>query len=86
MKTKQLEQPPSNDKKKQKKIEKRKTIMGRKLYKAPTTELFRVELEGTFASSIVQNQDDAAVTSTGHELNVINGSEFTTDWNDGTWE
>ena len=25
--------------------------MGRKIYKVPTTELFRVELEGTFASS-----------------------------------
>ena len=62
--------------------------MGRKIYKVPTTELFRVELEGTFASSIVQNQDDAAVTSTGHELNEINGNDFTGEggWNDSTWE
>ena len=67
--------------------------MGRKIYKVPTTELFRVELEGTFASSIVQNQDDAAVTSTGHAINTIaggtydgNGNFTAADWNDGTWE
>ena len=59
--------------------------MGRKIYKVPTTELFRVELEGTFASSIVQNQDDAAVTSTGHEIGEdINLSEQ--EWNNGEWQ
>ena len=59
--------------------------MGRKIYKVPTTELFRVELEGTFASSIVQNQDDATVTSTGHEIGEdINLSEQ--EWNNGEWQ
>ena len=61
--------------------------MGRKIYKVPTTELFRVELEGTFASSVVDNKSDQ-VETTGHELNVINGDDFTGegDWNDSTWE
>ena len=35
--------------------------MGRKIYTTPRTELFRVELEGTFASSVnVQNPNDEA--------------------------
>ena len=63
--------------------------MERKIYTTPRTKLFSVELEGTFASSIVQNQDDAAVTSTGHELNEINGFDENgnaASWNDGKWE
>lgn len=62
--------------------------MGRKVYCAPATKLFQVELEGAFASSIVQKQGDASVTSTGHELNVIKGEDFTggDGWNDSTWE
>jgi hypothetical protein len=62
--------------------------MGRKVYCAPATKLFQVELEGAFASSIVQKQGDASVTSTGHELNVIDGNSFTGDggWNDSTWK
>ena len=62
--------------------------MGRKVYCAPATKLFQVELEGAFASSIVQKQGDASVTSTGHELNVIEGTSFAGEggWNDSTWE
>lgn len=62
--------------------------MGRKVYCAPATKLFQVELEGAFASSIVQKEGDASVTSTGHELNVIDGTDFTGNggWNDSTWE
>ena len=62
--------------------------MGRKVYCAPATKLFQVELEGAFASSIVQKEGDASVTSTDHELNVIEGNSFTGDggWNDSTWE
>jgi hypothetical protein len=62
--------------------------MGRKVYCAPATKLFQVELEGAFASSIVQKQGDASVTSTGHELHEIDGNSFTGDggWNDSTWE
>jgi hypothetical protein len=64
--------------------------MGRKIYKVPTTELFRVELEGTFASSAtgtsVENGD---ITTTGHQLNDINGFDTNGNaaaWNDGAWE
>ena len=62
--------------------------MGRKVYCAPATKLFQVELEGAFASSIVQKEGDASVTSTGHELHEINGDSFTTGdgWNaDDKW-
>ena len=58
--------------------------MGRKLYKAPTTELFRVELEGTFASSVVQENPESGVTTSGHEVNNIDFSGES--WNDGNWE
>ena len=62
--------------------------MGRKVYTTPMTNLYQVELEGAFASSIVQKKGDTSVTSTGHELNVIDGGEgdFTKSWNDSTWE
>lgn len=62
--------------------------MGRKVYCAPATKLFQVELEGAFASSIVQKEGNASVTSTGHELKVIDGDDFTGDggWNaDEKW-
>ncbi len=63
--------------------------MGRKVYCAPATKLFQVELEGAFASSIVQNQGDGGVTSTGHELNEINGFDTSgnaVSWNDAEWK
>lgn len=62
--------------------------MERKIYTTPRTKLFSVELEGTFASSVVDNQSDQ-VETTGHELNEINGDDFTTGdnaWNNGKWE
>lgn len=47
--------------------------MKRTVYEAPVTELFRVELEGGFMSaSVVENDGESSVTSTGHEV----GSEF----------
>ena len=60
--------------------------MGRKIYKVPTTELFRVELEGTFASSIVQADPESQVTIGAQEVNTINGDNFTSSWNDGEWK
>lgn len=57
--------------------------MGRKIYKVPTTELFRVELEGTFASSVVQEDPKSGVTTSGHEVNDIDFSGES--WNNGEW-
>ena len=57
--------------------------MGRKIYKVPTTELFRVELEGTFASSVVQENPQSGVTTSGHEVNNIDFSGE--EWNNGEW-
>ena len=57
--------------------------MGRKIYKVPTTELFRVELEGTFASSVVQEDTKSDVTTSGHEVNDIDFSSES--WNNGEW-
>lgn len=61
--------------------------MERKIYTTPRTKLFSVELEGTFAGSVVNNTDDD-VKTTGHELNEINGDSFTGEgqWNDGDWK
>ena len=59
--------------------------MGRKIYKVPTTELFRVELEGTFASSVVQEDPKSGVTTSGHGIGEdINLSEQ--EWNNGEWQ
>lgn len=58
--------------------------MGRKLYKVPTTELFRVELEGTFASSVVQNDPQSSIETTGHEINSIDKGEDW-EWGDTSW-
>lgn len=61
--------------------------MERKIYTTPRTKLFSVELEGTFAGSVVDNKSDQ-VETTGHELNEINGDSFTGEgqWNNGEWE
>ena len=61
--------------------------MERKIYTTPRTKLFSVELEDTFASSVVDNKSDQ-VETTGHELNEINGDSFTGEgqWNDGDWK
>lgn len=58
--------------------------MGRKVYTTPMTNLYQVELEGAFASSIV-NEKDTDVTSTGHELEEIDLSKDF-EWNNGSWE
>lgn len=60
--------------------------MKRKFYISPKTEFFRVELEDTFAGSVVQG-DKSGVTSTGQEINEIdataNGWADDGAWNDG---
>lgn len=63
--------------------------MKREQYVAPVTRRFSVELEGGFTSaSIVQETPQSGVTSTGQEINQIDGNDFTGvgDWNDSTWE
>lgn len=58
--------------------------MKKKIYEAPRTVLYSVEIEGSFASSIVHS-NTSGVTSTGQELNEIDASEF--EWNDGNqWQ
>ena len=62
--------------------------MKKKIYEAPRTVLYSVEIEGSFASSIVHS-NTSEVTSTGQALNVHEG--FDTDgnaatWNDAIWE
>lgn len=62
--------------------------MKKKIYEAPRTVLYSVEIEGSFASSIVHS-NTSGVTSTGQELNVYegfdtNGKEAT--WNDAEWK
>lgn len=63
--------------------------MGRKLYKAPTTELFRVELEGTFAGSATGTDiENGSISTTGHQINEINGFDangVAAEWNNGEW-
>ena len=60
--------------------------MGRKLYKAPTTELFRVELEGTFAGSA--EVTNSAVTETGRIDHQSINTGFETDFTfgDSNWD
>ncbi len=61
--------------------------MKRKIYTTPRTELFRVELEGTFASSATGtdvNVQDGIVTTTGQETTEYDFSKE--DWNNGSWE
>lgn len=63
--------------------------MKKQMYVAPVTRRFSVELEGGFTSaSIVQETPQSGVTSTGQEINQIDGNDFTGvgDWNDSTWE
>ena len=58
--------------------------MGRKVYTTPMTNLYQVELEGAFASSIV-NKEDSEVRSTGHEIEDDIPLD-TFEWNNGSWE
>ena len=63
--------------------------MKREQYVAPVTRRFSVELEGGFTSaSVVTNDPKSGVTSTGQEINQIDGNDFTGvgGWNDSTWE
>ena len=54
--------------------------MKRTVYEAPVTELFRVELEGAFMSaSVVNEENQSGVSTSGHELNELNADDF--GWN-----
>lgn len=57
--------------------------MERKIYTTPRTKLFSVELEGTFAGSIVKEDPESQVTITDQEVADFDVSNET--WNDGTW-
>ena len=60
--------------------------MGRKIYKVPTTELFRVELEGTFASSAtVQNPDNTNGRIDGQNVNADFGDFEDNTFGNSTW-
>ena len=60
--------------------------MKRTVYEAPVTELFRVELEGAFMSaSVVNEEKQSGVATTGHELNEITLTDDH-DWNKNEWE
>lgn len=59
--------------------------MKRKVYYvAPRTDCMRVAVEGSFASSVVQEDPQSGVNTSGHEIGdvVDMGQE---DWNDGEW-
>lgn len=58
--------------------------MKRKIYTVPCTELFRVEVEGTFAGSVVQEDPESQVTIEDQQWNTIDATNET--WNNGTWE
>lgn len=60
--------------------------MERKIYTTPRTKLFSVELEGTFAGSIVKEDPESQVTIGAQEVNTIDGDNFTSSWNDGEWK
>lgn len=57
--------------------------MERKIYTTPRTKLFSVELEGTFAGSIVKEDPESQVTITDQEVTDFDASNET--WNDGDW-
>lgn len=57
--------------------------MERKIYTTPRTKLFSVELEGTFAGSVVKEDSESQVTITDQEVTDFDASGES--WNDGTW-
>lgn len=57
--------------------------MERKIYTTPRTKLFSVELEGTFAGSVVKEDPESQVTITDQAVTDFDASNET--WNDGTW-
>ena len=62
--------------------------MKKQMYVAPVTRRFSVELEGGFTSASIVQGTQSDVTSTGQEINEIDGNDYTGvgDWNDSTWE
>ena len=62
-----------------------KKQMKRTVYEAPVTERFSVELEGTFCASVVKEDPQSGVETSGHEINEINLSDDH-EWNESEWE
>lgn len=54
--------------------------MKKRVYVTPRTECVRVIVEGTFAASVVKDDPQSGVTSTGHAIEDISGDT----WNDDT--
>ena len=62
---------------------KMKKQMKRTVYEAPVTELFRVELEGTFmTASVVNDKTTSGVETTEQEVTIVDGSQ----WDNDGWE
>ena len=63
--------------------------MKRTVYEAPVTELFRVELEGTFMSASIYEEDkhQSGVSSSAQEYETFDGAAgFVSDDNGIKWE
>ena len=63
--------------------------MKRTVYEAPVTELFRVELEGTFMSASIYEEDkhQSGVSSSAQEYETFDGAAgFVSDGNGIKWE
>ena len=64
--------------------------MKRTVYEAPVTELFRVELEGTFMSASIMEdapQKNDGVSSSAQEYETFDGAAgFVSDGNGIKWE
>ena len=56
----------------------------KRLYEVPLVEHTTVELEGGFCGSVVKDEPQSDVKTTGHEVNEVDFD--VQDWNDGVWE
>lgn len=59
--------------------------MERKIYATPRTKLFSVELEGTFAGSVVKEDPQSGVTTSGQAIGIDKafGESGDDAWNNG---
>lgn len=62
--------------------------MNKKVYLAPQTAMVRVLTEGTFAGSVVQDEEHDKIVTTGHAIDEYSGfvsDDKAAEWNDGIW-
>lgn len=65
--------------------EQKQIAMNKRIYEAPVTERFQVELEGVFCSSVVINQvqiGSGEVGAEGHDVNNTGSPDNWGDFND----